>query len=373
MVARPIPLDEYPIHQAPLSMRHVVTSDRNAYDRSIFHVFDHTGAAILVTGLGVYPNVGVIDAYATVRRGDTTTAVRASDALGDDRMKQAVGPLRIEVVEPLRRLRLVCDGAADELSFEVTWDAAYPAMEEPHHVMRNGERVIVEGRRFVQGGTAHGVIRVGGEEIKVTPDAWTATRDRSWGVRPIRGEAPGRYEAEAGEPGFYWLWVPMCFPDHFVMVIVQEDARGERSMNEAVRVWPESAGRGDEKLGWPLADITYRSGTRMPVAATLHLVDPQRNPVTIEIEPLTNAPLSLGTGYQPDPAWSHGEWKGRGWVERQTYDLTDPAVVAHTPFGLFEHAARVRCGDAIGYALFEHGSIGRHDPSGFKDLASVAP
>ncbi|MFK0254871.1 hypothetical protein [Streptomyces sp. NPDC090445] len=51
---RPVPLDEYPIHQAPLSMKRVVTGDRNAYDRCIFHVFDHAGRAVLIAGLGVY-------------------------------------------------------------------------------------------------------------------------------------------------------------------------------------------------------------------------------------------------------------------------------------------------------------------------------
>jgi hypothetical protein len=55
---RPVALDEYPVHQVPLSMKHVATGDRNAYDRCIFHVFDHQGRALLVLGLGVYPNLG---------------------------------------------------------------------------------------------------------------------------------------------------------------------------------------------------------------------------------------------------------------------------------------------------------------------------
>ncbi|WP_218780132.1 hypothetical protein, partial [Cellulomonas iranensis] len=82
---RPIALEEYPIHQSPLSMKHVATGDRNAYDRCIFHLVDHTGRALLIMGLGVYPNTGVIDAYATLRIGDQLHAVRASEALTDDR------------------------------------------------------------------------------------------------------------------------------------------------------------------------------------------------------------------------------------------------------------------------------------------------
>ena len=66
----PIPLDEYPIHQAPLPMDRVVSSDRNFYDRCYFNVHDGAGEVFMVTGLGVYPNLGVIDAYAAARCGD---------------------------------------------------------------------------------------------------------------------------------------------------------------------------------------------------------------------------------------------------------------------------------------------------------------
>ena len=66
----PVPMDEYPIHQAPLSLRYVASSDRNFYDRSYFNAHDRTGDLFFVTGLGVYPNLGVVDAYATVRRGE---------------------------------------------------------------------------------------------------------------------------------------------------------------------------------------------------------------------------------------------------------------------------------------------------------------
>src|SRR6266699_2772980 len=74
----PVPLDEYPIHQTPLSMQYVGTSDRNFYDRSYFNAHDRTGDVFLLSGLGVYANLGVIDAYASVRRGDQQWSVRFS-------------------------------------------------------------------------------------------------------------------------------------------------------------------------------------------------------------------------------------------------------------------------------------------------------
>ncbi len=71
----PIPLDEYPVHQTPLPMDRVASSDRNFYDRCYFNAHDRSGDVFLVTGLGVYPNLGVIDAYATARCGDRQWSV----------------------------------------------------------------------------------------------------------------------------------------------------------------------------------------------------------------------------------------------------------------------------------------------------------
>ncbi|MFF4450692.1 hypothetical protein [Streptomyces sp. NPDC001502] len=373
---RPVALDEYPIHQAPLSMKHVVSGDRNAYDRCIFHVFDHAGRAVLILGLGVYPNAGVIDAYATLRVGDELLAVRASDALTDDRMNLSVGPLSITVDVPLKQLTLRC--AADPadphgLSYDITWTAEFPAVWEPHHVQRRGDRLMLEGRRFVQAGQVTGTIRAKGEELTLTPGEWTGTRDRSWGVRPIPGEEGGRAAEEHRPEGFHWLWIPVRFEDRFVMVIAQEDADGHRTLNEAVQVFPEGSGRHDVQLGWPHTEIRYRPGSRHPERAVVHLTDPSRKPLELGVEILNSSPLAVGAGYPPAGDWQHGTWQGRGWSDRRVYDLSDPAAHPMAAFGVTDHSARFTLDGRIGHGIFEHGSFGRHDPSGFADYSSVAP
>ncbi|MCZ4120110.1 hypothetical protein [Streptomyces sp. H39-S7] len=381
MPQRPVPLDEYPVHQIARSMRHVASGDRNAYDRSIFQVFDHEGGALLITGLGVYPNLGVTDAYATLLRGDRIIAVRASDALGEDRMRQQVGPLRIEVQEPLKRLRLVCEeqepgedeDEASSLSFDLVWEADFPAVEEPHHIQYSGDRLFLEANRFCQAGSCHGVIRAGDQEITVERGRFTATRDRSWGVRPIPGEAPGRAAEEFRTEGFHWLWIPIRFEDRFVMVILQEDADGYRTLDSAVLVHPTEAGRPDQQLGRAHVDITYRSGSRHPESAVIHLTGADRKPIEIHAELLGGSPLAVGAGYPPAGDWQHGEWKGRGWLDRRTYDLSDPAGLGLAAYGVIDHAARFTWDGATGYGIFEHGSFGRHDPSGFTGFDSMAP
>jgi hypothetical protein len=121
------PLDEYPVHQAPLPAGRAVSSDRNFYDRCYFNampVDDAAGDLMLVTGLGYYPNLGVKDAYAVLRRGDTQTAVHLSDAIDDDRLDQRVGDYRIEVVEPLHKVRLVLE-ETEGIAFDLSWEGSF--------------------------------------------------------------------------------------------------------------------------------------------------------------------------------------------------------------------------------------------------------
>ena len=154
----PVPLDEYPVHQVPLSMRYMETSDRNSYDRSYWNAQDRTGEVFLVTGLGVYPNLGVIDAYATIATPGRQVAVRTSGALGEDRMVQQVGPYRIEVLEPLQKLRLVCEAEEQGITFDLTWNGSFPAHEEPRHETRAGGRILLDAARFAQVGTWEGTL-----------------------------------------------------------------------------------------------------------------------------------------------------------------------------------------------------------------------
>lgn len=365
----PVPLDEYPLHQVPLSLAQVASTDRNAYDRSYFNCHNRTDDLFLITGFGVYPNLGTADAYALVRRGDQHSAVHFSDAIDDNRLNQRVGAYRIEVIEPLQRLRLICDDTSLGLSFDLTWQGSFDPIDEQPHVMRRDRRAILDACRFAQVGTWEGTLSIDGDDLTVDPATWLGTRDRSWGIRPV-GEAEPAGKPADKELGFHWIYVPLRFDDFAIVVIVQEEADGYRILNDASRIWAD--GR-IEQLGWPRIDISYQSGTRHPEHAVIELTTADGTLLTVEIDTLLSAPLHVGAGYGGDPDWSHGQWNGPNFSERVTYDLNDPAVAGRTPFGVIDHVARATCNGAVGWGMFEHGSIGRHDPSGFADLGSVAP
>ena len=66
----------------------------------------------------------------------------------------------------------------------------------------------------------------------------------------------------------WWCWIPLRFDDFALMFVLEEGADGYRTINEAVRLWPD--GR-IEQLGWAEPQVEYRSGTRYPARATIGL------------------------------------------------------------------------------------------------------
>jgi hypothetical protein len=363
------PLDEFPIHQVPLPVEWAGTSDRNFYDRCYLNAHDRSGNIFVITGAGYYPNLGTKDAFVLIRRGDVQTAVHLSDAIDGDRLHQRVGNYRIEVTEPLRRLRVVLE-ETEGIAADLTWTGSFPVLQEQPHVMRSGSRVTLDAQRFAQVGTWAGTISVDGEDVAVTPDRWVGTRDRSWGIRPVGEAEPAGRPADPPFEGMWWLYVPLRFEDFAIVLIVQENPDGYRTLNDCSRIWPD--GR-VEQLGWPRVSITYASGTRVPTGASIACTTPEGKPLQLEVESRLAVPLHVGAGYGGDPDWTHGVWKGAGFTERVTYDLTDDAVSGRVMFGVIDHVARATCDGREGWGLFEHAALGRHDPSGFADWFTLAP
>lgn len=377
------PMDEFPVHQLPQPIAWPGSSDRNFYDRSYFNAHDRTGDIFLVTGIGYYPNLGVKDAFVLVRRrsrgdadnepSDVQTAVHLSDAIDSDRLNQNVLGYRVEVIEPLQQLRVVLD-ETEGMAVDLTWNGLFDVVQEQRHILRAGTRVTLDAQRFAQVGSWSGQIVVDGEEISVDPSVWIGTRDRSWGIRPIGEAEPAGRPADPPFEGMWWLYVPMAFDDFSIVLIIQEEPSGFRSLNDCTRIWKD--GR-VEQLGWPRVKIHYTSGTRIPTGATIEATAADGTPVRFDVESKLPVPIHVGGGYGGDSDWIHGVWKGDKFTERLTYDMTDPAIVGRAGFGVIDHVGRAVCTEASGtpvegWGLFEHGALGRHDPSGFAHWLTVA-
>ena len=366
------PLDDYPVHQIAEPIRFVGTSDRNFYDRYYFQGHPRAGGLVLTAGLGAYPNRDVCDAFLAVSDGGAQRVVRASRQLGVDRTDTRCGPFRVEVVEPLRRLRVVLEPGPYELACDLTWTGSIPCHWEPDQVIRHGAQLTTATKRFAQTSRLSGTLEVAGERFRVEPSGWWGNRDRSWGVRMGLGEpeAPG---ARTAQPrlGFFWIYCIAQFEAFSLLALVEEDREGRRRLSHATRVWNDPA-RPVEDLGHVEHAIELAPGTRCARRGALRFE--RRGGATTELRFETGPCcfLGLGTGYGVEPEWRHGMWQGAGpVVQERRYDVSRPGELGSRA-GLNDNLARFELEGLRGSGLFEFAVLGPYAPYGFASGKDVA-
>ncbi len=351
------PGDELPLHQTAEPIAFSGT-DRNFYDRSWFGGFSADGV-VFEFSFGVYPHLNIADAHFAVLRDGVQECLHASRHLGMDRLSLQVGPLRIEIVEHLRVLRLVVDG--EGIAASLTFTAVAPPHAEPRFTWRRGPRTYLDYTRFCQAGRWTGTVTVDGETLPV--DGFAGTRDRSWGVRPIGAHDRQPY-VPALEPQFFWVWSTSRFADRTFFFHDQAEADGTPVNRRAVLV--ADGGVAHDLEG--RADIGFLPGTRWPSGATVHA-----DGHTLTFAPITRfAMAGIGYGHRD---WGFGRDQGPARVARETIVPAeqDPTAVQ----SLHQHTlSRVTYDDGTtthtGVALLETLVIGTYTPAGFTDVSGPA-
>ena len=342
--------DDYPVHQSSNWIAHVATSDRNFYDRYYFNAFDTGGDFMVVMGFGQYPNLQTTDAFVTVRRGAEQHIVRSSKPL-EDRSDLTVGPIRVEVLEPLKRLRFVVEPTEHTVAMDLTWEGFGPAIPEPNQFIRAGNRVTFDTQRLAQMGSWSGSIEVDGQALNVDPSTTWGSRDRSWGVRPVGEKEPEGIYADTVRRGGMWSYFPMRFEDHCIYYICSEGADGSRSLEQAERVWLD--GR-IEQLGRTEHDHRFVPGMRLLSDSTISFPD-----AGFEIECTSLLPnfLAIGTGYGFEDDWRHGMYQGPELVVHGLVHQVDD-IAALGSYAVVDHAARFTYEGHTGHGLYEHAFSG---------------
>ncbi|WP_374471804.1 hypothetical protein [Phenylobacterium sp.] len=351
--------DDYPIHQTPEPIAYA-GSDRNFYDRYFFNAYSPDGRDFVAVAFGVYPALNVADAHVSVIRGGTQHCLHASRVLGLERMDLTVGPIAIEVLEPLQKLRVAVsgEGLAADLLFE---GRAFP-IEEPRFVKRNGPRLFMDYTRLTQNVRVSGWIEVDGERQELS--GWTGSRDRSWGIRPVGAPDP-QPTPGAGIPGFFWQWTPINLQDRSVFFHVNADPDG-RPWNTRAVILPDGAG---PEGGWHaeaprMEDVDLIPGTRHARGGTLKIPLAQGE-ATVRLEPVTTF-LMRGIGYGGE--WRHGALKGELAVAREDIDLAaaDMGAMENLHIQAISRASYEAPGEAPqqGVGVFEQLILGPYRPYG---------
>ncbi|MGH1492215.1 MAG: hypothetical protein ACRBK7_22980 [Acidimicrobiales bacterium] len=358
------PLDDFPIHQTPVS----VTQNglgTNAYDRYFFNGYNADGSVFFALAFGVYPNKRVVDGALCVLVDGVQHSVFASARMGADRRALTVGPITIEIPEPMSTMVITVDHP--DVGIEATFVARTPPIEESRFVNHDLSIGVFDYTRYTQFGDWTGTATVGDTSIDL--DGTRGCRDRSWGQRGGRGP-----DSAPVSPEFFWLWTPINFDDGAVHLDVNENSDGSR-WHEGGFSAPLLSG---DKPAWlqpveGMAGVDYRlqlePGTRWMQSAELRFKPWRGDEFAVELTPLTRFQMS-GVGYG-HPRFRHGTWVGDGVVESERVVVSDVDPMSPGNFHV-QHVVEAVSGDRRGTGVLELVVIGPHEGLGLKGLGDPA-
>ncbi len=357
--------DEYPLHQTPEPMAWS-GSDRNFYDRYFFNGYSADGSIFFAAAMGIYPQLDIMDASFCLLIDGIQHNIRASRRMGSERLDMAVGPIRIEILEPLEKLRIVVAANDSPITADITLTVRHAPIEEPRFIRRNGPRMFMDYTRLTQNVGWSGTISRDGIDHALTPETHRGTRDRSWGIRPVG--APESQPPPMGDlPQFYWLWTPSNFDRHAVFFHTNDDGDGEGWNRRAV---VDAIGGEVREFDAASYDVRYRMGTRRIDGLTVQLADD----ASLSFEPLGVDFYMSGLGYM-HPDWGHGRDHGDLEVG---YDTIETQAVSgqdqlYVHIQALSKATLVLGGEThIGAGTVEQLFIGPHSPSGFSSILDPA-
>lgn len=360
--------DDYPIHQTPEPIAQPASSDRNVYDRYWLNGYAGDGEFYFGIGMAVYPNRRIADCGFSIVRGGEQHAFHASRLAPAERSETTVGPFSIEILEPMKSLRVVLAPNETGIECDLTFRGRTASIPEGRQVLCQDGRRIMDSTRFAQYGFWQGRIRYGNESIAVEPERIYGTKDRSWGLRPV-GEPEGGAPPST-LPQVFFLWAPIHWDDMCTHYILFEDEHGYRWHQEGMIVPAyvspdEIPGVEDPRIRhMPTLErrLVYERGTRRAESAEIALVSRAGERLDIQLTPLLCFRMK-GIGYL-HPEWGHGVWKGALAVSGESWkcDELDPLAPENLHI---QQVVRARMGNRDGVGVLEQICLGPHAPSGF--------
>ena len=368
--------DDYLIHQAAAPICQPGVTDRNFYDRYWFSGFDRAGTFLFEVGFGRYPHRFVQDGHFSVVVDGVQHCFHVSGRAPSDPKESLVGPLRIEVVRPMRAIRVRLEPNETEIECDLTFRATALPHREPKNTMYDGIRLIMDTQRFTQFGAWEGYFSIAGRRFEASGADVLGSRDKSWGVRPVGEFEEGAPSKLSTDPGVYWVWSAIQFDGFGTLFLTREEPDGyakelsaamvkTHSDLEAIAATGDGTGGAVAIMNEASHKIRWQPGTRWPAQAELELGARDGTVHRVELDPLMRFQM-MGIGYQ-HPEWKHAVWRDELDIGYESWKLdeVDPedycTIHVHT-------LVRAKLGDQLGIGTLETLSYGPHQPSGFQDL-----
>lgn len=327
------PMDDYLVHQKADPVDTVENDDPRWFDRLYFGIHGQDGKFLLVTGLGNYPNVGVMDAYVAAVHGPAQHNLRLSRQMPGSRGDTSIGPLSFKVLEPQKRWALELGQNPSGVSFSVE----YRSRPVPYMV----KKVVYPPRgnkptgfsHFFQPGRYSGYVSIGGAKFE---GDFLGTRDRSWGVRAAQ-ERMGIH-----------FWIQVQFSRFCVSLYYSEDRDNTVTFLDGA-VFPDGA----EPV--PIVDLKHRvsfdRGEREHTGADLVVKDSRGQEVRMRSRQLLRGVYLQGAGYG---GW-HGQDRGKYHVEHEQWDVGQPDFFKSLGFPMYDQLAEFDCNGEKAVGIFEAG------------------
>lgn len=327
------PWDDYLIHQMADPVDRVENDDPRWFDRLYFGIHDSEGKFLVVTGLGTYPNTGVMDAYVAAVHSQRQHNLRLSRKLHADRADARIGPLAFKILEPHQRWAMELGQNPSEMSFSLV----YESRPVPYMV----KKVVYpprEGRptgfsHFFQPGRFTGWLAIGQARFE---GGFMGSRDRSWGVR-----------AAVERMGIHF-WIQVQF-SRFCLSLYYSESRDNTPTYLDGAIFPDGA------PPVPIVDLRHRvefgRGDREHTAAELIVRDARGQETRLRSRQLSRGVYLQGAGYG---GW-HGQDRGEYHMEPEQWDIAHPDFFKSLAFPMYDQLAEFQCNGEKAVGIFEAG------------------
>ena len=208
-------LDERFAHQIPEPFPNVLHFHPDWRESLFFimHQREKPGDVLILT-LAHFPSRQEIDSLQLGRVGASPIMARHLRKVDGDQDDFRVGPITIDVIEPLKKIRLVAVASdATPVSFDISFTARTQPYQLRRGTMKAKYEIVWDQSHMFQSGTYNGSYTHNGKTYEV--DNWWGQRDHSWGVR-----------SHARCP--LWMWMPIQLEEGMLSVWHWEYPNGAR-------------------------------------------------------------------------------------------------------------------------------------------------